>query len=73
MQAFRPQLLSQDKIRAMLAEISPEESRQARKHSLMPLKSQILFGSGMPPAGATWSRSNRPWSSRKSNSIELWT
>ena len=73
MQAFRPQLLSQDEIRAMLAEISPEEARKAQKYSLTPLKSQILFRSGMPSAGGTWSRSNRPWSSRKSNSIELWT
>ena len=29
MHAFRPQLLSQSEIQAMLAEISPEESRQA--------------------------------------------
>ena len=43
MHAFRPQLLSQSEIRAMLAEISPVESRQARKHSLTSLKSQILL------------------------------
>jgi 4-aminobutyrate aminotransferase-like enzyme len=47
MHAFRPQLLSQDEIRAMLAEISPEESRQARKHSLTPPRPQTLF-EGLP-------------------------
>ena len=38
MHAFHPQLLSQDDIRAMVAEIPPEELRQAQKHSLTPPK-----------------------------------
>ena len=47
MQSFRPQVLSPDEIRAMLTNVSPEERAQADKHSLTPLRTQILF-EGIP-------------------------
>ena len=43
MEPFQPQVLSPDEIRAMLTEVSDEEFEEAKSHSLVHLKRQILY------------------------------
>jgi 4-aminobutyrate aminotransferase-like enzyme len=43
MEPFQPQVLSQDEIRAMLTEVTDEEFAEAKTHSLVNMKRQILY------------------------------
>lgn len=47
MEPFQPQVLSHDEIRALLTEVSDEEFEEAKAHSLVRLKHQILY-EGVP-------------------------
>lgn len=51
MELFQPQVLSHDEIHAMLNEISEEELAEAKGHSLVNLKRQVLYEG--EPGGAT--------------------
>jgi 4-aminobutyrate aminotransferase-like enzyme len=50
MEAFQPQVLSHDEIREMLTRVTEEEFAEAKTHSLVHLKRQILYEG--EPAGA---------------------
>jgi 4-aminobutyrate aminotransferase-like enzyme len=47
MEPFQPQVLSRDEIRALLTEVTDEEFEEAKGHSLVGLKHQILY-EGVP-------------------------